>query len=58
MSHGKQRIFVYLILAFVCYAIAAFFGDTRLAFVVFACAGIFLELIFWRHLILRLRHRS
>lgn len=57
MSARAPRIFFFLVLALICYGIGVFFGEGTLAFALFFGVGIFAELVFWRHLYLRLVRR-
>lgn len=58
MSNAPKRILVYLVLACVCYGLAVALGDGGLAFALFLSGGLIAELVFWRHLYLRLRDRA
>lgn len=57
MGQVRKRIGVYLVLAIVCYAVAAYFGQGGLGFGLFIAGGMLAELCFWRHLYLRVRDR-
>ena len=58
MRAAPSRILVYVVLAGVCYALAAGLGQGGAAFALFLLGGVAAELIFWRHLYLRLRNRA
>ena len=55
MGETKRRVFFYLFLAIACYAMAAVLGEGRIGFMAFFIVGVIAELVFWRHLFLRVR---